>query len=489
MEWYEALILGIIQGLTEFLPISSSGHLELASFILQTQQRENLTFSITVHIATAISILFVFRKDIKDIILGLFKLDGEKAEFISKIIISSIPVGVVGILYEKEVESFFNGNIVLVGSMLLITSLLLCFTYFKKKDYQKNVSYSDALIIGLSQALAILPGISRSGATISTALLLNVNKEKATKFSFLMVLVPIFGILILKIISGFSQSGSLSASSLLSFQYIIGFLSALISGIFACSLMLKIVRESKLIYFSIYCFIVGSLGILYGKNSNNEIFYITPIKEISELKKIALKSRPPSIDSIKSHLRLTDLSLFDNEFKLDIRYASSNNFMRSKFYESERAFLNSEAAENLINATKELKKFGYGIVVFDAYRPWYITKMFWEGTPDNLKHFVADPEKGSSHNRGCAIDIGLYDLESKENIEMISGYDEFTERAYVNYSGGTTNQRYLRDLLIEVMEKNNFSVYENEWWHFNYNNCKSGIMNLSFSDIDSLRAF
>ena len=205
MEWYEALILGIVQGLTEFLPISSSGHLEIASYILKTNPSENLIFTVVVHIATAISIIYVFRKDISEIIKGLFQFKKEEIDFVLKILISSIPVGVIGVLYEKEVESFFTGNIVLVGSMLLITAALLFFTYFKKNDSKKNISYADAIIIGLAQAMAILPGISRSGSTISMALLLNVNREKATKFSFLMVLVPIFGILILKSIKGFSE--------------------------------------------------------------------------------------------------------------------------------------------------------------------------------------------------------------------------------------------------------------------------------------------
>ena len=226
MEWYEALILGIVQGLTEFLPISSSGHLEIASYILKTNPSENLIFTVVVHIATAISIIYVFRKDISEIIKGLFQFKKEEIDFVLKILISSIPVGVIGVLYEKEVESFFTGNIVLVGSMLLITAALLFFTYFKKNDSKKNISYADAIIIGLAQAMAILPGISRSGSTISMALLLNVNREKATKFSFLMVLVPIFGILILKSIKGFSEISQTSNIYLFESSYIVGFFSA-----------------------------------------------------------------------------------------------------------------------------------------------------------------------------------------------------------------------------------------------------------------------
>ena len=486
MEWYEAIILGIVQGLTEFLPISSSGHLEIASYILKTNPSENLMFTVVVHIATAISIIYVFRKDINEIIKGLIQFKKKQLDFILKILISSVPVGVVGVLFEKEVESFFTGNIVLVGSMLLITAALLFFTYFKKDDSKKNISYTDAIAIGLAQALAILPGISRSGSTISMALLLNVNREKATKFSFLMVLVPIFGILILKSIKGFTEISETSNLILFESSYIFGFISALFSGVFACKMMLKIVKESKLIYFSAYCLLVGSIGIYFGSNKSDETFYIIPIKEISELREISKNSNPPILDSLDSHKKLVDLKKLDDEFQLDIRYASTNNFMRSKFYKNERAFFNMSAADRLIEAKNDLKELGYGIIIYDAYRPWFVTKMFWEGTPENLKHFVANPENGSSHNKGCAIDIGLYDIETGESIVMISGYDEFTERAYPNYMGGSKKQRDIRDMLIQVMERNDFTVYEYEWWHFNYNQCDSGIMNYSFEELDSI---
>ena len=489
MEWYEALILGIVQGLTEFLPISSSGHLEIASYILKTNPSENLMFTVVVHIATAISIIYVFRKDITEIIKGLIQFKKEQIDFVLKILLSSVPVGIIGVLYEKEVESFFTGNIVLVGSMLLITAALLFFTYFKKSDSEKNISYADAIIIGFAQALAILPGISRSGSTISIALLLNIKKEKATKFSFLMVLVPIFGILILKSLKGFLEISETSNIYLFESSYIVGFISALFSGVFACKVMLRIVKESKLIYFSVYCLLVGSIGIYFGSKNSDETFYITPIKEISELREISKNSNPPYLDSLDSHKKLIDLKKLDEEFKLDIRYASSNNFMRSKFYENERAFFDICAADRLIEAKNDLKELGYGIIIYDAYRPWFVTKMFWEGTPENLKNFVANPENGSSHNKGCAIDIGLYDIETGESVIMISGYDEFTERAYPNYLGGSKRQRDIRDMLIKVMEKNDFTVYEYEWWHFNYNKCNSGIMNYSFSELDSINSY
>jgi len=372
--------------------------------------------------------------------------------------------------------------------MLLITAALLFFTYFKKNDSKKSISYTDAIIIGLAQALAILPGISRSGSTISMALLLNVNREKATKFSFLMVLVPIFGILILKSIKGISEISESSTIFLFESSYIVGFISALFSGVFACKIMLKIVKESKLIYFSVYCLFVGSIGIYFGSKNSDATFYITPIKEISELREISKNSIPPTLDSLESHKKLIDLKKLDDDFQLDIRYASSNNFMRSQFYKNERAFFDMTAADRLLDAKNELKKLGYGIIIYDAYRPWFVTKMFWEGTPENLKHFVANPENGSSHNKGCAIDIGLYNIKTGESIDMISGYDEFTERAYPNYMGGTKRQRDIRDKLIAVMENNEFSVYEYEWWHFNYNKCTSGIMNFSFQEIDSINS-
>ena len=160
--------------------------------------------------------------------------------------------------------------------------------------------------------------------------------------------------------------------------------------------------------------------------------------------------------------------------------------MKSVFYEESRAFINRVAATKLIDASKELNKIGYGLIIYDSYRPWYVTKMFWEGTPDELKHFVADPSKGSEHNKGCAIDLGLYNLEDGKPVQMISGYDEFTERAFPSYEGGSKFQREIRDELIQIMEKNDFSVYEYEWWHFNYNGCTSGVMNYSFSELDSI---
>jgi len=260
MSWIEALILGIIQGLTEFLPVSSSGHLEIGSVLLGVKSEENLLFAVVVHAATALSTIIVFRKDIGEILVGLFPVAwNESWQFAVKIIVSMIPVGIVGVFFEDEIASFFTGNLLLVGSMLLVTSALLFFTHFKK-DNTKPVSIVHAFIIGLAQSIAIMPGISRSGSTIATALLLGVEKSKATRFSFLMVLVPILGASMLKLKDYFeapAQYEGLSAVSM-----VVGFLAALISGYIACKWMLSIVRKGKLTYFAIYCLIVGLIAIV-----------------------------------------------------------------------------------------------------------------------------------------------------------------------------------------------------------------------------------
>ena len=491
MNSWEALILGIIQGLTEFLPISSSGHLEIGSYILNTNTSENLLFSIVVHIATALSILIVFKKDIKKILSSLFKFsNNDDTQFILKIILSSVPVGLIGIFFEDKVEILFNGNIFLVGIMLIITSCILAITHLQKKDSKKQVSFLSAFIIGIAQSIAILPGISRSGITISTALLLKINKKEATKFSFLMVLIPIFGIMIIKLFKSFNSIETLSTEIELT-SLTIGFFSALVSGIIACKWMIKIIQKSNLIYFSIYCFIIGSFSIFTSFNNleskENKIFTIQPIYSVEELKKIALKSSVPLEDSLEDKSdELVDIYNLDSSIKLDIRYASKNNFMQTEFYTEPRAFLINDAAKMLIKAHQELGNYGYGIVIYDAYRPWFVTKMFWEATPDSLKNFVADPSSGSVHNRGCAVDIGLYNIKNGKIIQMISGYDEFTERAYPSYVGGTKKERENRNLLITIMKKYGFQVYKYEWWHFDFKLCKNKIMNLNFNEIDSI---
>ena len=260
MSIIEALILGIVQGLTEFLPVSSSGHIELGKAILNIQTTDNLLFSIVVHGATALSTIIVFRKMILELIKGLFQFkNNESLHYSLKIIISMIPVGIVGILFEDKIEALFTGNVLFVGFMLIFTGILLTITFYVKNT-TKDVSYGRALIIGMAQAVAILPGISRSGSTISTALILGVDKEKATRFSFLMVLLPILGATLLKVkdyIETPSLSGGISTLALT-----IGFIAAFVSGLVACTWMIKIVKKGKLIYFAYYCFAVGIISII-----------------------------------------------------------------------------------------------------------------------------------------------------------------------------------------------------------------------------------
>lgn len=258
MEWFEALILGLIQGLTEFLPVSSSAHLEIGKTLFGINRENNLYFSILVHGATVLSTIVVFRKEILKLIQGGLKFKYNKeTDYILKIAVSMIPVMIVGLFFKDQVESLFGGNnMVLVGSMLLVTALILSFTFFFKRNNTRNIAYIDAIIIGIAQAFAVFPGISRSGATIATGLLLGNKKTEIAKFSFLMVLVPILGENFLDIIGGeFSESG-LSISAML-----IGFFSAFISGLLACTAMINIVKKGKLIWFAIYCLVVGIVSI------------------------------------------------------------------------------------------------------------------------------------------------------------------------------------------------------------------------------------
>ena len=260
MEVLDAIILGIIQGLTEFLPVSSSGHLELGKAILGDDSipKESLLFTVVLHFATALSTLVVFRKDVWKIISGLFQFKwNEETQFSLKILISMIPAAIIGFFFEEQLEYFFSGNIAFVGMMLIITALLLYFAD-KAKDTDRSVSYSNAFVIGIAQAIAILPGISRSGATISTSVLLGVDKSRAARFSFLMVVPLILGKISKDLISGelsFQGEGFIAMSA--------GFIAAFIAGLAACTWMIQLVRQSKLTYFAIYCLIVGLLAISY----------------------------------------------------------------------------------------------------------------------------------------------------------------------------------------------------------------------------------
>lgn len=257
MNWIEALILGIIQGLTEFLPVSSSGHLELGKAIMGVEATDSLIFTVVVHGATVLSTIVVFRKEIWELIQGFFRFQmNEETHYIFKIAVSMIPVGIVGLFFKDYVESLFTGNILLVGGMLIFTSVLLAFTYYAKPR-DKKISYKDAFIIGLAQAVAVIPGISRSGSTISTGLLLGNNKERTARFSFLMVLVPIMGANVKDILDG-SMASSSSVGSL---PLAIGFVAAFVSGLLACTWMINIVKRGKLIYFAAYCLIIGLIAV------------------------------------------------------------------------------------------------------------------------------------------------------------------------------------------------------------------------------------
>ncbi|MBT6807909.1 MAG: undecaprenyl-diphosphate phosphatase [Flavobacteriales bacterium] len=261
MEILHSIILGIVQGLTEFLPVSSSGHLEIVKEILQDEKvgEESMLMTVVLHGATALSTIYIFRKDISVIIKGLFSGIKKEVNFSLKIILSMIPAALVGLIWEEEIEKLFGGNLILVGSMLIITALLLYFAD-KAKSTTKNLSFLNSIIIGVSQAIAILPGISRSGATISTSVLLGIDKEKSARFSFLMV-VP----LIIGKISKDIFSGEIAFNSSDSLPLLFGFVSAFVVGIIACKWMIQIVKNSNLKYFAFYCIIVGSGVILYSQ--------------------------------------------------------------------------------------------------------------------------------------------------------------------------------------------------------------------------------
>ncbi|MCC5917189.1 MAG: undecaprenyl-diphosphate phosphatase [Cryomorphaceae bacterium] len=263
MSLLDAIILGIIQGLSEFLPVSSSGHIELGKAILGETDlgKDSLLFTVVVHGATALSTVVVFRKDIIEIFAGLsLRKMTDSNKFALAVIISMVPAAIVGLALEDQFEKYFNGNILLVGSMLFITGLLL-FLADRAKKTDKSVKKSHALIIGISQAIAILPGISRSGATISTSVLLGIDREKAARFSFLMVIPLILGKMLLDTRS--MIKGDVGNETISLFALTAGFIAAFIVGIFACRWMITIVKKANLKYFAYYCFAVGSLSLLY----------------------------------------------------------------------------------------------------------------------------------------------------------------------------------------------------------------------------------
>ena len=261
MTWIEALILGLVQGLTEFLPVSSSGHLEIGKVLLNVEMKEDLTFTVLVHFATVLSTITVFFKEIKELSIGLFAFKwNEETKYVSKILLSMIPVLFIGIMFREEVESLFSGNLVLVGGALLVTAALLISTQLVKAG-EKKIPFLDAFVIGIAQAIATVPGISRSGATISTALLLKNDRSEAARFSFLMVLLPIIGAALLDILSLSSEPAGdhIAIGSL-----VVGFLAAYVSGYLACTWMISLVKKGNLYWFAIYCALAGIISIVFG---------------------------------------------------------------------------------------------------------------------------------------------------------------------------------------------------------------------------------
>jgi D-alanyl-D-alanine dipeptidase len=221
-------------------------------------------------------------------------------------------------------------------------------------------------------------------------------------------------------------------------------------------------------------------------SSADSIFRITPLLPVAELQKEALAAQPPEEKGDFRQPDLVELIELDPTIKLDIRYATTNNFLSTPMYSQARAFLQRPAAEALVRANHALRAKGYGLLVYDGYRPWYVTRMFWDATPNDKKIFVADPKNGSRHNRGCAVDLTLYDLQTGAAVKMPSPYDEMSERAYAEYAGGTPEERERRAILRAAMEKEGFTVYPQEWWHFDYKDWKYyPILNVRFEDLDN----
>lgn len=262
MDWLQALILGLIQGLTEYLPVSSSGHLAIGQALFGMQNGEdNLMFTVAVHVATVLSTLVILWSEIDWILKGLFKFEmNAETKYVLNIIVSMIPVGIVGVFFKDQVEEVFGSGLLVVGICLLVTSALLTFSYYARPRQKEDISWKDALIIGIAQAIAVLPGVSRSGSTIATGLMLGNKKEKLAQFSFLMVIPPILGealLDILKAVKGEAVIGGIGTLPLL-----VGFVAAFFSGCLACKWMINIVKRGKLIYFGIYCAVVGVVTIV-----------------------------------------------------------------------------------------------------------------------------------------------------------------------------------------------------------------------------------
>jgi undecaprenyl-diphosphatase len=262
MSWFEALVLGLIQGLTEYLPVSSSGHLAIGQALFgMNDGADNLMFTVAVHVATVLSTVVILWSEIDWVLKGLFKFKmNDETKYVLNIIVSMIPVGVVGLLFKDQVEEIFGSGLLVVGCCLLITAALLTFSYYAKPRQKEHISMKDAFIIGIAQAIAVLPGVSRSGSTIATSLLLGNKKESLAQFSFLMVIPPILGealLDVLKMMKGENVMGGIETLPLM-----VGFVAAFLAGCVACKWMISIVKRGKLIYFGIYCAIVGVVTII-----------------------------------------------------------------------------------------------------------------------------------------------------------------------------------------------------------------------------------
>lgn len=255
MEVLDALIMGLLQGFTEYLPVSSSGHLEIANALLGVESESNLVFATAVHAATVLSTIVVLWREIWMLLKGLlaFKWNSE-TQYVAKIFLSMVPVLVIGLLFKDQVEALFGGSLIVVGCCLLVTASLLTYSYYAKPKIRENLSFKHAFIIGIAQAIAVLPGLSRSGSTIATGIILGNKKEEVAKFSFLMVLIPVIGIAFLDLIGG---DFSVAESGIAPTSLLVGFLSAFIAGTIACKWMINLVKKGKLIWFAIYCAIIG----------------------------------------------------------------------------------------------------------------------------------------------------------------------------------------------------------------------------------------
>ena len=263
MDWLQALWLGIIQGLTEYLPVSSSGHLTIASHLFGIEGEESLAFTVAVHVATVLSTLVILWKEIAWIFRGIFRFQyNDETRYVANFVVSMIPVGIVGVFFKDKVEEVFGSGLVIVGAMLIVTALLLTFSYYAKPRAKENISIKDAFIIGLAQAVAVLPGLSRSGSTIATGLLLGNNKARLAQFSFLMVIPPILGEALLDTMKMVKHGTAAVMGDISLGVLAVGFIAAFVSGCVACKWMINIVKRGKLVYFAIYCAIVGVITLL-----------------------------------------------------------------------------------------------------------------------------------------------------------------------------------------------------------------------------------